>query len=194
MPQKEYTVKHVKPNIDKESGQQREDNYGNKKYYVLFEGEEENVPLSAKFEPKAGDKKYGEIVQGEYGKYFKGSKNPNAPAFGGGGGSKYDSDGQKQGMAIKSACDYVTKHSTAKLSPLEFAGAVEKYATALYNLNLKKQEVAPSAAWEEARLKALKVKEEARLKEEAERQPVTPDGVEIEEIDDTPIDISQIPF
>lgn len=191
MPQ-EYKISHVKPNIDKETQEQRVDNYGNKKYYVLFEGEEENVPLSAKHEPKPGDTKFGEIVQGDYGKYFKSAKNPNAPAFG--GGNKYDSDGQKQGMAIKSACDYVTKHSTDKLSPLEFAGAVEKYATALYNLELKKQEVPNSAAWEEARQKALKIKEEARLKEEAERQPVAPNGVEIEEIDTTPIDISDIPF
>ena len=81
MPQN-YIVQNVKPNIDKETGQQRVDNYGNKKYYVLFQGESENVPLSAKNEPQVGDEKYGEIVEGQYGKYFKTAKDPNK-SFGG---------------------------------------------------------------------------------------------------------------
>lgn len=164
MPQ-EYTVKQVRKNIDKETGEQRQDNYGNLKYYVLFEGEHDNVPLSAKTEPKVGDTKYGEIVEGEYGKYFKGAKNHNATVFAGGGNN---SDGQKQGMAIKAAADYVTKHSTEKLSPVLFATAVEAYATALYNLELKKAKPAnPDSAWEKQRAKAQLVKQQAEQDEEA---------------------------
>jgi len=190
MPQN-YIVQNVKPNIDKETGQQRVDNYGNKKYYVLFQGESENVPLSAKNEPQVGDEKYGEIVEGQYGKYFKTAKDPNK-SFG--GGSKYDGDGQKQGMAIKSAADYVTRHSDKKLPPEQFAKAVEAYATALYNLELKKQPPAP-ASWEAMREKKNEIL--ARVEEEREPVAVTANGnhdVIVEDIDDTPIRLEDIPF
>lgn len=164
MSPKEYIVERVSPMIDKETNQQRADNYGNLKYYVKFQGEADTVPLSAKKPPVVGDKKFGSIEQGQYGRYFKAAKNPNGFS---GGGSKYDSDGQKQGMAIKSAADYVTKHSKDKLAPNEFARAVEAYATALYNLELKKHAPAPAGkAWESMRAKSEEVKERVAAEEE----------------------------
>ena len=186
MPQN-YIIEYVKPNIDKETNQQRADNYGNFKWYVKFQGEADTVPASFRTEPKKGEEKYGSIEEGQYGKYFKGAKNPNAIGFS--SGKVDNSDGQKQGMCIKAAAEYVTQHSKDKLSPIMFAAAVEAYATALYNLELKKAEPAnPDSAWEKQRAKAQVVKAQN------ESEPEQWNAEDLPTDDEGAIDISQIPF
>lgn len=191
MSPKEYTIEQVNPMIDKETNQQRTDKYGNLRYYVKFQGEADSIPLSAKTPPQVGGTKFGSIEQGEFGKYFKSAQNPNK-SF---GGSRYDSDGQKQGMAIKSAADYVTKHSKDKLAPEQFAKAVEAYATALYNLQLKKQSPAPKS-WEDMRAKSAEVKE--RVAQEEKKMTYSDIDAEIHDLE--PVDITneelmaEIPF
>lgn len=146
---KDYTIEQVNPMMDKETNQQRTDKYGNLRYYVKFQGEADSIPLSAKVPPQVGGTKYGSIETGEYGKYFKSAQNPNG---GFGGGRKFDGDGQKQGMSIKAAAEYVTKFADKKLAPDELANAIEAYATAIYRIELKKEEKKVNApAWEAAR-------------------------------------------
>lgn len=121
------------------------------------------------------------------------------------GASKYDGDGQKQGMAIKAGADYVTRHSDKKLPPEVFAKAVEAYATALYNLELKKSKPSP-ASWEEMRDKKNEILARAEAEKEKTEYPTVEEhkaaakeinddyGIVVDEIDTTPINLDDIPF
>lgn len=116
-----------------ESGESHE-TYGTK-YIVKFAESPETFELWFKKPPATGSTIEGTI---------DGTKFKKAKTFGsqsGGGQSstgrkpyKVDnSDGQRQGMTINNAAQYVQHTATKPLSPVEWADAVYKYATALYS-------------------------------------------------------------
>lgn len=51
-----------------------------------------------------------------------------------GGPSKDNSDGQRQGMCINNAANYINTNNTKELSAVEWAKIVHSYASELYNL------------------------------------------------------------
>lgn len=108
------------------------DTYG-KEFYVKFVESEQTFPLWFKKAPDAGTKINGEIN----GSKFKKDKTPpadetpkNSPVSRG----RYDSDGQRQGMCINNAANYVNSCATEIVTPKKWAETVHGYANALYLL------------------------------------------------------------
>jgi hypothetical protein len=140
---KEYEVTSFKP-------RDFQDNYGNTWCDMALAGVSEPVVIVLKDSAsvEVGKKLWGYIVDKEssaglpYLKFIKepqeGQTNPGKTYT---SSTKYDSDGQRQGMAIKAAAEYITKWADKKLTPTEFSKAVMPYATVLYEMTLKHVEV-----------------------------------------------------
>lgn len=119
------------------------DTYG-EEYYVKFVESEQTFPLWFKKDP-TGQKINGSIE----GSKFKKDKTPppdekptSAPSSRG----RYDSDGQRQGMCINNAANYVNSCATEIVTPEKWASTVYGYANALYALGDLGQEVATPPA------------------------------------------------
>jgi hypothetical protein len=109
----------------------KSDTYG-EEYYVKFIESEQTFPLWFKKDP-TGQKINGEINGGK----FKKDKTPppeekstSAPTNRG----RYDSDGQRQGMCLNNAANYVNEHSSKIELPDVWAKTVWQYGNALYLL------------------------------------------------------------
>lgn len=125
--------------------------YGDE-YIVHFEEDEREVKMSRKVPPVPGQTENGTINANKYGAYFKKDPyNPNAPKATAPTGSTakavskpaYNqskaSDGQRQGMCINNAANFVnTQHpadpARLPLNYTEWANEVHSYASALYAL------------------------------------------------------------
>lgn len=118
-----YTVQNVMP-TGKSSP-----TYG-KQYYVKFVESEQTFPLWFKTEPKEGAKIDGEINGS---KFTKAKKQEISPATSAPRG-RYDSDGQRQGMCINNAANYVNSMATELATPEKWAKTVWLYANELYKL------------------------------------------------------------
>lgn len=112
--------------------------YGNE-YYVKFEGDDQTYKLWYQKEPTPGQEQYGTISDGW--KFKKASKQeleaagqqPAAPKFLASNPNKRDnSDGQRQGMCINNAANYVNE--LGEFTTTEWATRVHAYASALYAL------------------------------------------------------------
>lgn len=130
-----YTVKSVMP-----TGKEHA-TYGTE-FYVQFNEIEQAYPLWFKKAPEAGTEVEGEVKDGKFKKAKKEWK-PNENAGGGSatkgaGRAPYrdNSDGQRQGMCINNAANYVNglEFKKAALTDVEWAETVHSYATALYRL------------------------------------------------------------
>lgn len=124
----------------------KSDKYG-EEYYVKFVESEQTFTLWFKKDP-SGEKLEGSI---EGSKFVKAKKEytPGAPQTGGQPPRKsgYDGDGQKQGMAINNAAEYVNDHAPELVDPETWAITVIKYAKALYKRSdLNAEEVLTEAA------------------------------------------------
>jgi hypothetical protein len=125
-----------------------QDARGNHKLYANFK-EYENGTVSVywavKSLPRLGETFDGEITVGEYGPRFSRTFDQNQQSYqrtsangapAGRPTSRPDnSDGQRQGMAINNAAQYVKEWAIKegkKLSPAEYAQAVKAYAVAIY--------------------------------------------------------------
>lgn len=114
-----------------ESGESH-DTYGTK-YIVKFAESAETFELWFKKPPTVGSTIEGTID----GTKFKKTKTFGNQSGGGQPKKPYtkvdNSDGQRQGMTINNAAQYVQHTATKPLTPVEWADAVYKYATALYS-------------------------------------------------------------
>jgi hypothetical protein len=132
-----YTVQNAM-----KSGKKSE-TYG-EEYYVKFVESEQTFPLWFKKDP-TGQKINGTIN----GSKFVKDKTPQAdekPKFSPTNRGRYDSDGQRQGMCINNAANYVNAQATELVDDLKWAQTVWKYANALYLMGDlgKTPEVAPA--------------------------------------------------
>lgn len=145
----EFTIKTATP-----TGK-TDPTYGDE-YYVQFEEDTRAVKMSRKAVPQPGGKENGQIIDGKYGAYFK--KDPYQPTPQGGAVNvpakkwtpikRDNSDGQRQGMCLNNAANYVNTLEFEKaLTDREWAQLVHSYATALYRLgDLKDVEDQPAPA------------------------------------------------
>lgn len=112
-------------------------------YLVQFEEDTRTVKMSRKTVPQPGGVENGQIIDGKYGAYFK--KDPFQPTPGGGAVNPVEkkwtpvkrdnSDGQRQGMCLNNAANYVnTLQFDNALTDREWAQLVHSYATALYRM------------------------------------------------------------
>lgn len=137
----EYTIAAL-------TNRNKPDKFGNGTYTVKFGEDERSVFASFKTEPKIGDKKYGDIIDGEYGPRFKSAprpefagQTPSQPSFtpqATQNKPQYD-DRSKEiiwSICVKEAASYVSKEES-ELKANEFAGAVSEYANALFEKVLK---------------------------------------------------------
>jgi hypothetical protein len=109
----------------------KSDTYG-EEYYVKFVESEQTFPLWFKKDP-TGQKINGEIN----GSKFKKDKTPppdEKPTSSPSNRGRYDSDGQRQGMCVNNAANYVNEHSSDIVAPKVWAKTVHEYATELYLL------------------------------------------------------------
>lgn len=118
------------------------DHNGNEWITAVFEGFGEPVKWVVKDSTKI---RVGETYQGEI-KDWTSTKGKTMPRFyrdnSQGGSSNYqpkreykdNSDGQRQGMCINNAAEYVKSVATTKLTPNDWALRVHEYADALYSL------------------------------------------------------------
>lgn len=134
-----YTIKQVKPTGKADTG------YG-VPYFVQFEEDERAVYAQKKSEPQVGDQWDGDIVADKYnGLRFK--KAPFVPGQASAQAStpaqastytkpayKDNSDGQRQGMCINNAANFVNALATPDMSDAAWANMVHAYASALYAL------------------------------------------------------------
>jgi hypothetical protein len=129
-------------------------------YIVHFNEDEREVKMSRKQPVTVGQTEDGTIVDGKYGAYFKKAPyNPNraqapaaaAPAPRTPYKRTDNSDGQRQGMCLNNAANYVNAKSSGQ-EPVDFdtwAKTVFAYAQALYSLgNLSAEAVASPVAAE----------------------------------------------
>lgn len=110
--------------------------YGTK-YLVQFNEYQGDVSVSRKDAINVGDVFNGEVKVNSYGAYFKKDPTPvsmeiadKAKSYKPG---KQASDGQRQGMCLNNAANYVSQHGTKIMTPDEWADTVHSYAEALYN-------------------------------------------------------------
>lgn len=109
--------------------------YG-EEFYVKFEESEDTFTLWYKTAPKKGQEQAGEIKGSKFTKE-KAPYNGKASAPNTGPKKTYNgnSDGQRQGMCINNASNYVNSLDFEKtLTDREWAKTVHAYATALYVL------------------------------------------------------------
>lgn len=130
-----------------------ESKYGPMKTWLIqVEGNGEPVQLNKKAEsptPQVGDELYGNIEQTEYGQKFKSESKPFA-----GGGQKREyhdnSDGQRQGMCINNAANFVNSMVSADIQAHEWAEMVHSFATELYKLGDLDGQAAEADDWKTA--------------------------------------------
>lgn len=131
-----YTVQNVMASGKKSP------TYGDE-YYVKFVESEQTFPLWFKKTPEAGAKIEGEINGSKFKKH-KAAPTDETPKNSQSNRGRYDSDGQRQGMCINNAANYVAEKSSSIEQPDIWAKTVWQYANALYLLgDLGKQ---PEAA------------------------------------------------
>lgn len=134
-----YTITNVIP-----SGESHE-TYGDK-YHIKFAESPETFELWFKKKPEEGSTVDGTID----GRKFKKEKQSYNSSRGAkktyGAVEKDKQDGMRQGMCFNNATHYVTEISTKPLTPVEWADAVFKYATALYSKGDLKAVTAPVRA------------------------------------------------
>lgn len=132
-----YTVQNVMASGKKSP------TYGDE-YYVKFVESEQTFPLWFKKQPEAGLKLEGEINGSKFKKH-KSAPTTETPNNSQSNRSRYDSDGQRQGMCINNAANYVAQKSSGIEQPEVWAKTVWQYANALYLLgDLGKQPEATS--------------------------------------------------
>jgi hypothetical protein len=123
-----YTISTILP-----AGETHE-MYGTK-YVVKFAEDAQTYELWFKKQPDVGSTLEGTIEGGKFKKEKKawdgGAKQPYKKPFGAVQADK--NDGQRQGMCINNAAQFVLAKSEKTLTPSEWADAVFKYATALYS-------------------------------------------------------------
>lgn len=137
----EYTIAAL-------TNRNKPDKFGNGTYTVKFGEDERSVFASFKTEPKIGDKKYGDIIDGEYGPRFKSAQRPeyagqtpSQPSFTPKAVQNklpYD-DRSKEiiwSICVKEAASYVSKENS-ELDEYRFADMVGEYANALFEKVLK---------------------------------------------------------
>lgn len=140
---KEYTIAAL-------TNRNKPDKFGNQTFMVKFAEDERSAYASFKTEPNIGDKKYGEISDGEYGARFKSAQRPEfagstpsqssftPPQAAQNKPHQYE-DRSKEiiwSICVKEAASYVSKENS-ELSSSKFAGAVSEYANALFEKVLK---------------------------------------------------------
>lgn len=134
-----YTVKDVKP-----TGKD-DPNFG-VEYFVQFNEDPRTVTVNRKNPVNVGDSWDGTITESKWGTKFKkapfvpGNPSPVPAASAASAGSppvkpvyKDNSDGQRQGMTINNAANYVAANHK-ELSPAEWAKVTHSYASELYRL------------------------------------------------------------
>jgi hypothetical protein len=139
-----YTVRQATPTGKTDA------TYG-AEFIVHFNEDDREVTMSRKQPVQLGQEENGTIVNGKYGAYFK--KDPYQPTPQGGTVNptekkwtpikRANSDGQRQGMCVNNAANYVNglKFEQA-LTNREWAQLVHDYASTLYNLgDLKTNEI-----------------------------------------------------
>jgi hypothetical protein len=126
-------------------------------FYVQFNENEQAFPLWFKKQPEVGQEIEGDVVNGK----FKKAKKEWKPQENAGGGNatpavgrapyKDNSDGQRQGMCINNAANYVnTLEFKQALTDTEWATTVFAYAQALYRLgDLSKSEIPQNGSEEQ---------------------------------------------
>lgn len=122
--------------------------YG-EEFYVKFEESEDTYTLWYKTAPKKGQEQAGAIE----GSKFKKEKapyagKPSAPNTGPKKTYNGNSDGQRQGMCINNAANYVNSLDMKALTDREWAKTVHAYATALYVLGDLMLEAEPESVGE----------------------------------------------
>ena len=106
-------------------------------YYVKFAESADTVKVWRKTEPKEGDVWNGKI---DGNKFVKPPYNPEAKKTAPAASTKAtgykrvdNSDGQRQGMCINNAANYVNNTQGDKLEAKDWANMVHSFAQALYN-------------------------------------------------------------
>lgn len=195
----DYRVKTVK-----EAGGEP-DQYGVVGYWVTFEGHENSALMRAKNAPVVGGMEYGNVTKEtskagkEYYKFKREQREDGAPSRPSSTVSNTPkkewvdhSDDIKAQWAIGQAVQLAVAHDPAKAWGMD---DIEPLAKEFYSMvdRVKGEEDKPSG-YEAFKSAGGQVKSEALAKGE-ELPPVDIyDDVVIEEIDDTPIDLSEIPF
>jgi hypothetical protein len=151
-----YTVRQATPTGKSDP------TYGNE-YIVHFNEDQREVKLSRKQPVDEGQEMFGTIVDGKYGAYFKKdatqwnpspSTNTTSQALTPNGvvtkpyvkpAYKDNSDGQRQGMCLNNAANFVNALGEA-VEPSVWAKTVHTYASALYLLGDLNQESSVQAA------------------------------------------------
>lgn len=118
-------------------------------YLVNFNEDDRVVKMSRQKPVEVGQEENGTIVDSKYGAYFK--KDPYVQQPSGGVVNptkkewtpikKDNSDGQRQGMCLNNAANFVNNHLGLEVDPKVWAETVHSFATALYNLGDLKEEV-----------------------------------------------------
>lgn len=99
-------------------------------YYIKFAESEDTFTLWFKTEPTQGQEVYGEINGSRFKKIRQEGTSSPAPVKKSTG--RYDSDGQRQGMCINNAANYVNSMATELVDADTWAKTVYAYANALY--------------------------------------------------------------
>lgn len=169
MAAQDFTVKSF-------TNKNKPDKFGNHTYTVVFEEDARPVYLASKTELQAGMKKYGEILDGEYGPRFKSQQKEGfAPPQGTGyqpqsrPNKKSDderSNDIRWGLTIKEANAYIIANRP-NLDADKWSKEVIEYASALYAIS----------------------DEPTKPEEEAPTQDELPD-----DLLDEPINLAEIPF
>jgi hypothetical protein len=113
-------------------------------YYVKFVESEQTFPVWFIDAPNVGTKIEGTINGSKFEKAKKPQATAGTPTSAPNSRGRYDSDGQRQGMCINNAANYVSEHSTAIVAPETWAKTVYEYANALYLLGDLGKEPAPA--------------------------------------------------
>jgi hypothetical protein len=132
-----YTLVKYRQAVDKTTGEPKKDKYGNIAVYADFEGVNGSVYWKVQSIPEPNKRYYGRIEQGEYGAVFRKEMDPNAQSSGFQRPTPKarDNDGQRQGMCINNAANFVSVMAEFAKKPLtkeEWATQVYEYASALY--------------------------------------------------------------
>lgn len=148
----EYTVKSF-------TNKNKPDKFGNHTYTAVFEEDPRPVYIASKSELQAGFKKYGDILEGEYGPRFKSAQKPDdyqpsnprteAPTHVSQSmpqlpqreskAPQERSDDIRWGLCIKEANAYVTKNRP-DLNTTEWAVEVYEYANSLFFMTAEPRE------------------------------------------------------
>lgn len=104
-------------------------------YYVKFAESEQTFQLWFKTKPEEKQELEGHIEGNKFVKAKKAFNDKPVPAFTPASkGYKDNSDGQRQGMCINNAANFVNANAPKTIEAADWAKMVHTYANALYNL------------------------------------------------------------